>query len=139
MANELTFDGLLRALFTVRQVRSGFAELEAEIVREIAHEVRDSGLAAKGEIDGVGGYEVHKGQAKPGRWNHPALARVVVYKHLEETGEFDPDALVTALLAAAGIQYWKTTELKRIGITTADEFYEWIPAKPSVQFTAAGS
>jgi hypothetical protein len=137
MANELTFDELLVALNTARQIRQGFAGIESEIEREICAVAGEYHLDRKGEIPGVGTFEIRGGKDRR-EWKHQDLAAEVTRKHLEATGDFEPAALVAAILAAAQVTGWRVTVLKPQGIDP-DQYCSSSPGRSTVQITGGVS
>jgi hypothetical protein len=110
---------LCEFLYALREQRIRLAELEATVEAKAA---RSMGPADRIEWDGY--YAERKGGMVRKHWNHGLLAAKVLQQTCTdpETSEIDvaneeaAQDVVSELLRAAAISYWRTTVLRSMGI-----------------------
>ena len=114
---------LCELLYVLREQRIRLAELEATVEAKAA---RAMGPADRIEWDGY--YAERKGGMVRKHWNHGLLAAKVLQQTCTdpETGEIDvaneeaAQDVVSELLRAAAISYWRTTILRSMGVNYDD-------------------
>lgn len=136
-----TAESVVHLLAELRTQRKALADLEAFVeaaaVKRIPYSKAPQRIA--GQV-----VEVRGGSSKWGAWRHDDLAWAVCRDIAtdKETGEVVPevaqiiDQARSALLNCASIAYWRTTQLKPLGIDAAD-YAERVPSRRTVSLTPA--
>jgi hypothetical protein len=133
VASDENLPALLTALYDLRNERKELAEIESYLERHATTLARQMKIK-KGEVPGVGAFEVRGGKDRK-EWDHVGLSSAVVDRHLEAVGgEVEPKAIAHALLEAAAVSYWRVTKLKELDIP-ADEYCSSSPGRSTVQFS----
>jgi hypothetical protein len=111
----------VRLLHEIRTERQRLAIIEAQVEAECARRMPDKVFRGDGLV------AERKGGAKRVAWRHDDLAWAVVNRHVVDgNGEVDPVAAELVgkirddLLNAAAISYWRTTQLRLLGIDPGD-------------------
>jgi hypothetical protein len=132
---------LCELLYALREQRIRLAEIEATVEAKAA---RSMGPADHIEWDGY--YAERKGGMVRKHWNHGLLAAKVLQQTCTdpETGEIDvaneeaAQDVVSELLRAAAISYWRTTVLRSMGINY-DDAVETERGRRTVHVTKGGA
>jgi len=114
---------LCELLYALREQRIRLAELEATVEAKAA---RSMGPADRIEWDGY--YAERKGGMVRKHWDHKLLAAKVTEQNYTDpdTGEIDTVAqdltteVVSEMLRAAAIQYWRVSVLRSMGVNYDD-------------------
>lgn len=126
-----------KALDLVREARRRLSDVE----RVLENAVADSMQGKTEEVHEVGVLE-KRGGKKRKSWDHEGVASRVVSEIRvdKETGEVrdpSPQEVANALVEAAGINYWKVSSLRDLGIEPS-EYCEESPGRVTVQILKAG-
>lgn len=126
--------GLLKRL---RKARSDLARHESHLVTAITDQWRQRGMKQAVAVKGVGMVEANPRPTPQRRdWRHQELTRDVIDAHIRANGGEEPDAFAVRdwLLEAAGIQYWRVTPLRDLGLVP-DDYCTREPGPPTVKIT----
>lgn len=127
--NEATFE---QASTMLRQLRStirllqdseqGIEQWLADVWAHKQQEARENGEKLQEiVVPHVGTVEVKRGNERKS-WDHEGLGKAVLESLLSDTGGEVPTPwqVRDAIMAAAGIGYWRVNELRRLGINVDD-------------------
>jgi hypothetical protein len=106
---------LCRLVGLIERQRQRIQQAEASLASAAARAMRTK------ELEAPGVHAVRYRTSTRKEWRHDDLAKAVVEAHMEQSGgDMDPWAVRDALMACAGISYWRKGALEERGIEVGD-------------------
>lgn len=130
---DLPMEEASARLVELRAAITMLRQAESEMERWIAEVFEELKWKRPHEFAGVGLVEVNRPRGRR-QWDHQGLAKAWLEAVIVSNGGVSPSPwdVKDGLLRVAGIGYWKTTELKKLGID-ADDYCDSSPGAPSVK------